>query len=179
MNEIAVADNPKSKLLINALSIIIPLMVVALLAIPTKLDLGNWTKSISHVIGIINSATTVFLLLGLYFIKKNNVRAHRAAMLGAFTLGAVFLVCYVLYHLTNPANKFEGEGIVRIIYLVILFSHIGLSFVVLPLVLRALYYALTADFEAHRRLVKYAYPIWLYVSASGVVVYLMLYHLPK
>lgn len=179
MSEVAVAGHSKSRLLINALSIVIPLAVVALLALPTKLDLGNWTKSISHVIGAINAATTVFLILGLYFIKKNNAHAHRLMMTAAFSLGAIFLVCYVLYHLTNPANKFDGEGIVRLIYLVILFSHIALSFIVLPLVLRAFYHALTGDFQAHRRLVRYAYPIWLYVSASGVTVYLMLYHLPK
>lgn len=100
-------------------------------------------------------------------------------MTAAFSLGAIFLVCYVLYHLTNPANRFEGEGVVRVIYLLILFTHVGLSFVVLPLVLRAFYYAVTANFDSHRRLVRYAYPIWLYVSVSGVIVYLMLYHLPK
>ena len=95
----------------------------------------------------------------------------------SFILGGIFLVCYVTYHLTNPANKFNGEGLVRGIYLFILITHVGLSLVVLPLVLRAMYYAVKKQFSDHRKIVRFAYPIWLYVSVTGVVVYLMLYHL--
>ncbi len=97
----------------------------------------------------------------------------------SFVLGGLFLVCYVLYHLTNPANRFTGEGIARYFYLFTLATHIGLSLVVLPLVLRAMFYAVTKQFAAHKKIVKYAYPIWLYVSVTGVVVYLMLYQLFK
>lgn len=178
MENVARLENQKtSKIFINTISIVVPLAVVALLAIPTKLDLGTWTKSITHVIGAINSLTTISLILGLVFIKLKNIRLHQLMMTISFALGGVFLVCYVLYHLTNPANRFTGEGAVRYIYLFILATHVGLSFVVLPLVLRAMFYAVKKQFEAHRKIVKFAYPIWLYVSVTGVAVYVMLYHL--
>lgn len=173
----AFGQEKKSMLLINLLSVVVPLVVTILLSFPNKLDLGDWTKNLSHVIGVINSLTTLFLILGLVFIKQNKINLHRAAMSAAFSLGAFFLVCYVLYHVSNPANKFTGEGFVRYIYFFVLISHIALSLVVLPLVLRAMYYAVSGQFTRHKSIVRYAYPIWLYVSASGVAVYLMLYHI--
>jgi putative membrane protein len=167
----------KSTLLINILSIVIPLAVVLMLGFPNKLNLGEWTKSLSHVIGAINSLTTAVLIVGLVFIKRNEIRLHRIAMTIAFSLGGLFLVCYVLYHISNPANKFTGEGYIRYVYFFILITHIGLSMVVLPLVLRSMFYALAGQFAPHKKIVKYAYPIWLYVSASGVIIYLLLYQL--
>lgn len=167
----------KSRLLINALSIVIPIAVAVMLAFPNKLNLGEWTKNLSHAIGIINSLTTVVLIAGLIFIKQNKVHFHRTAMTVAFSLGGLFLVCYVAYHISNPANRFSGEGSIRYVYLFFLITHVGLSLVVLPLVLRAMMYAVTKQFERHKRIVRYAYPIWLYVSTTGVIVYLMLYHL--
>jgi putative membrane protein len=169
--------NDKSIFWINLLSVIVPVIVAILLGLPAKLDLGAWTKSLSHVIGAINSLTTVLLVAGLIFIRQNKINLHRAAMTGAFSLGALFLVCYVTYHLTNPANRYNGEGFSRYVYFFFLITHVLLSLVVLPLVLRAMFFAVTNRFDRHKRIVRYAYPIWLYVSASGVIVYLMLYHL--
>ncbi|HEX8266802.1 MAG TPA: DUF420 domain-containing protein [Pyrinomonadaceae bacterium] len=169
--------NDKSIFWINLLSVVVPVIVAVLLGLPAKLDLGEWTKSLSHVIGAINSLTTVLLVAGLIFIRQNKINLHRAAMTGAFSLGALFLVCYVTYHLTNPANRFNGEGFSRYVYFFFLITHILLSLIVLPLVLRAMFFAVTNRFDRHKRIVRYAYPIWLYVSASGVIVYLMLYHL--
>lgn len=166
-----------SKVFINIISIAIPIVVAIILVFPNKLDLGNWTKILPHIIGMVNTLTTFALIAGLYFIKQNNIKMHRKAMLTAFSLGGVFLICYLTYHLSNPANKFSGQGVVRYIYLLILFSHIILSLIVLPFVLRALFYALTKQFENHRKIVRFAYPIWLYVSVTGVIVYLMLYQL--
>jgi putative membrane protein len=178
MENAASLENQKSsKIFINTISIVIPLAVVALLAVPNKLDLGTWTKNVTHVIGAINTLTSITLILGLVFIKLKNIRLHQLMMTISFALGGIFLVCYVLYHLTNPANKFTGTGAVRFIYLFILATHIGLSFVVLPLVLRAMYYAVKKQFDQHRKIVRFAYPIWLYVSVTGVAVYFMLYHL--
>jgi putative membrane protein len=99
---------------------------------------------------------------------------HRLAMTSAFALGAVFLVCYVTYHLSNPSTSYGGSGVLRFVYYALLISHIGLSLVVLPLVLRAFLFALTNQFERHRKIAKYAFPIWLYVSTTGVLVYLMI-----
>lgn len=164
----------KSNFLINAISIIVPLLVVALLALP-KVELGNWTRSLPHVTGTINSLTTLTLILGLVFIKLKNIKLHQTMMTTSFGLGGLFLICYVLYHLSNPANKFNGEGFVRYVYFFTLITHIALSLVVLPLVLRAMFYAATKQFAAHKKIVRFAYPIWLYVSITGVMVYLFVY----
>jgi putative membrane protein len=167
----------KSKLFINIVSVLVPLAVAVLLALPNKLQLGDWTKSLPHLIGLINTVTAFTLISGLIFIRLKKIELHRLMMSGSFTLGGFFLVCYVLYHLTNSANRFTGEGFVRYVYLFTLATHIGLSLIVLPLVLRAMFFAVTKQFAAHKKIVKYAYPIWLYVSVTGVIVYLMLYHL--
>ncbi len=172
-----VPQETKSKLLINVISIVVPLVVVVMLAFPAKLNFGEWTKILPHFIGGINSLTTAALIAGLIFIKQNKVGLHRTAMMTAFALGGLFLICYVTYHISNPANKFSGEGNIRFVYFFLLTSHISLSLIVLPLVLRALFYALTEQFVRHKNLVRYAYPIWLYVSVTGVIVYLMLYQL--
>ncbi len=166
-----------SNLVINVISVVVPLVVAILLGLPQKADLGSWTKNLPHAIGAINTTTTVVLVLGLIFIKLGKIRLHQTMMTMAFALGGVFLVCYVTYHVSNPSNRFSGEGIVRYLYLFLLISHIGLSLVVLPLVLRAMYFAANARFEDHRRVARYAFPIWLYVSATGVLVYLFVYHL--
>ncbi len=173
----AIEQANKSRFFINAISIIVPIAVAIMLAFPNKLELGEWTKTLPHIIGGINSITTLALVVGLIFIKLNKVHLHRGAMTFAFILGALFLVFYVLYHATNPANKFSGDGFARYVYFFFLISHVGLSLIVLPLVLRAMFFALTKQFTAHKKIVKLAYPIWLYVSATGVIVYLMLYQL--
>ena len=167
----------KSKILINTISIVIPIAVTLMLAFPNKLNLGEWTKILPHFIGGINTLTTAALIAGLIFIKQNKIAFHRASMTSAFALGGFFLVCYVMYHISNPANKFNGEGSVRYVYFFFLITHVGLSLIVLPLVLRAMFYAVTKQFSLHKNIVRFAYPIWLYVSATGVIVYLMLYQL--
>ncbi len=175
-NAAKIENHKKSNILINTISIVVPLVVVLLLSVP-KLDLGEWTKSLTHVIGTINTLTTVALVLGLVFIKLKKISLHQAMMTISFGLGGVFLVCYIIYHSTNPANKFTGEGFVRYLYFFTLITHIGFSFVVLPLVLRAMFYAATKQFAAHKKIARFAYPIWLYVSVTGVMVYLFVYHL--
>jgi putative membrane protein len=177
MEKAFVQNEKQSMLVINLLSVIIPLTVAIMLSFPNRLDLGAWTKNLAHVIGAINTLTTICLVAGLFFIKNNKINLHRAAMSAAFSLGCLFLMCYVTYHISNPANKFGGVGVIRPIYFFILITHIALSLVVLPLVLRAMFYAVSGQITQHKAVVRYAYPIWLYVSASGVTVYLLLYHL--
>jgi putative membrane protein len=178
METVAKIENQKrSNNFINIISIIIPLVVAILLGLPAKLDLGGWTRSLPHVIGTINSLTTLALILGFVFIKLKKINLHQSMMTISFGLGGLFLICYILYHLTNPANKFNGAGFVRGLYLFILATHIIFSLVVLPLVLRAMYFAATGQFAAHRKIVRFAYPIWLYVSVTGVLVYLFVYQL--
>jgi putative membrane protein len=167
----------KSKLLINIISIVVPLLIAIMFGFTNKLSLGDWTKVLPHFIGGINFLTTLVLIAGFIFIKRGKIELHRTAMTTAFVLGGLFLICYVTYHISNPANKFSGEGTVRYIYFFFLITHIGFSLVVLPLVLRAMFFAVSRQFDRHKNLVKYAYPIWFYVSATGVIVYLLLYQM--
>jgi putative membrane protein len=164
----------KNQRLINVLSVTIPLAVATILGIRTKIDLGEWTRVLPHVIAVINTATSILLLIGVYFIKRHQIVAHRNSMLGAFVLGALFLVCYILYHISNPSTPFGGEGLIRPVYYFFLISHIVLSIVVVRFVLLAVHYAVTDQIIRHRKVVKYAFPIWLYVSVTGVIVYLMI-----
>ena len=173
MSNIAIEEK-RATLVVNVLSIAIPLVVAILLGIRTKVELGAWTKVLPHIIGAINSLTSLLLVLGLISQKMGKIRWHRLAMTSAFALGGVFLICYVTYHLSNPSTKFGGSGALRTAYYALLLSHIGLSLVVLPLVLRAFLFALTNQIARHRRIAKFAYPIWLYVSTTGVLVYLMI-----
>ena len=160
---------------INVLAIGIPLVVALLLGIRQKIDLGEWTKALPHLNGVINSATACFLIMGRYFIKRGNVGRHRRLMTAAFISGTLFLVLYVIYHISNESTTFGAENsLVRGVYYFLLVSHIILSVVVVWFVLRAVYFAFTNQIAAHKRVVKYAFPIWLYVSISGVIVYLMI-----
>jgi putative membrane protein len=176
-NAAKIENEKKTNLFINVISVVVPIVVAILLGLPAKLDLGDWTRRLPHVIGTINSVTTLTLILGLVFIKFRKINLHQAMMTVSFGLGGLFLICYVLYHLTNPANKFNGAGAIRYVYFFTLITHVGFSLVVLPLVLRAMYFAATKQFAAHRRIARVAYPIWLYVSVTGVVVYLFVYQL--
>lgn len=169
---LAALEEKRSKVFINTISIVVPLIVAILLGVQNKLELGEWTRSLPHVIGVVNSLTTLTLILGLIFIKLKKIETHRLMMTISFALGGLFLICYVIYHLTNPSKPFQGEGFIRYVYFFTLFSHIGLSLVVLPLVLRAMFYAVTRQFANHKKIVRFAYPIWLYVSFTGVMVYL-------
>lgn len=164
----------KANRIINVLSLVIPVAVAVLLGIRQKVDLGSWTTYLPHINGVINTITSVLLVLGLYFIKQKNVQAHKRTMLTAFTLGSLFLVCYVLYHLTNESTPFGGQGWIRPVYYFLLVSHIVLSVVVVWFVLRAVYFAISGQIAKHKQTVKYAFPIWLYVSITGVVVYLLI-----
>lgn len=159
---------------INILSAIIPLAVAVLLGIRQKVDLGSWTNFLPLVNGVINTLTSILLLMGLYFIRQKDVLAHKRTMLSAFTLGTIFLVTYILYHLTHESTPFGGRGWIRPVYYFLLISHIVLSVVVVWFVLRAVYFALSGQIAKHRQTVKWTFPIWLYVSITGVVVYLLI-----
>ena len=130
--------------LINVLSIAIPVAVAVLLnpRVP-KIELGEWSRVLPHFNGIINSLTSLLLLAGLYFVKRKNIQMHRRLMTAAFVLGSVFLVSYVLYHVSNESTSFGGQGWVRPVYYFLLVSHIVLSVVVVRFVLLALYFALS------------------------------------
>jgi len=126
---------------------------------------------------VLNCTSAVLLGLGYRFVRRGQVGAHRACMLGAFTVSVLFLVSYLTYHAQVGSVRFAGTGALRVLYLTILVSHSVLAAVVPPLAVLTVYRALRGEVDRHRRLARWTLPIWLYVSVTGVVVYLMLYHL--
>lgn len=174
MEALLLDKNPKYNRLISIVAIAIPLVVAVLLGIRQKVNLGDWTKILPHMNAIINSLTALLLLLGLYFIRQKNIAAHRLTMTSAFVLGSIFLVSYVLYHLSNESTAFGGTGLIRPVYYFLLISHVVLSIVVVWFVLRAVYFAYSNQIAEHKKAVKWAFPIWLYVSVTGVIVYLLI-----
>ena len=128
---------------------------------------------------VLNSTSAVLLGFGYHFIRRRQVAAHRACMLAAFAVSVLFLVSYLTYHAHVGSVRFSGTGAVRALYLSILVSHSVLAALVPPLAVLTLYRALRGQVDRHRRLARWTLPIWLYVSVTGVVVYLMLYHLVR
>ena len=128
---------------------------------------------------VLNSASAILVLAGVYFIKQGNVTAHKTCMLAALGVSALFLTSYLIYHYQVGSVRFEHEGPIRVIYLGILLTHTVLAAAVVPLVLRTVYLALKNRLDSHRRIARWTFPIWIYVSVTGVVVYLMLYQMPN
>ncbi len=176
METITNSNDSKYYWIIGVLSVVIPIAVAVLLFKPSSLiefD-GNWVYLLPHLNGVINTTTSIFLVLGVVFIKKGNPKMHQLFMTVAFILGSIFLVSYVIYHASVEATPFGGEGFIRYVYFTLLITHILLAIVVVPFVLLAVYHAWNKNFEKHKKTVKYTFPIWLYVSVTGVIVYLMI-----
>lgn len=136
----------------------------------------EYISYLPHLNAILNSTSAVFLLAGYVFIRRGLIRAHRNCQMTAVVTSTVFLVFYLTYHYYHGDTKFLGQGIVRPFYFAVLISHVILAIVIVPMVLVTLYRALRSDFVRHRRIARWTLPLWLYVSVTGVVVYLMLYH---
>ena len=130
-----------------------------------------------HVNAALNATSFALLVAAFHQIRRGNVTAHRRLMLSALAVSGLFLVSYVVYHANYGSVRFQGQGAVRAVYFFILVTHVILAAAIVPLVLVTLRRALAGDFARHRRVARWTYPIWLYVSVTGVVVYVMLYHL--
>ncbi len=126
---------------------------------------------------LLNLSSAVMLLIGRSKIRKGDREGHRAYMLRAVGFSAAFLVSYIVYHYLHGSTAFTGEGAVRTFYFALLLSHTILAVVNVPLVGIALYHGLGSRFERHKRVVRWTYPVWVYVSVTGVLIYLMLYQL--
>ncbi|MEP0367582.1 MAG: DUF420 domain-containing protein [Cyclobacteriaceae bacterium] len=174
--------------IIIGISIAIPVVVALLLYTPFNLGLdAEWIGFLPTLNAILNSSTAVCLILALVAIKAQKVDFHKLLMTLGLLFGSVFLISYVLYH-SNSSSVIFGDidhdgvlssaelsqvGTMRTVYVFTLLSHIALSIVVVPFVLLAFYFALTDQIARHKKLVKFTFPIWLYVSITGVLVYLM------
>lgn len=153
------------------------LVLVALMRVPEfHFDLpgGQRLDFLPPVHAALNSLAAVFLVLAVVMIKRGNVIAHQRFINSAMVCSALFLMCYVAYHFTTPETKFGGTGAIKVVYLILLISHIVLAAVSLPFILLTYIYAYTNQFAAHRKMAKWVFPVWLYVAVTGPICYLML-----
>ena len=125
----------------------------------------------------LNSLSAILLVGGYLFIKSRNIKAHKACMLSAFASSMLFLASYLIYHYQVGSVPFKGQGGIRLVYFTILLTHTILATTVVPLALVTLFRAFKERFDAHRRIARWTFPIWLYVSVTGVIVYWMLYRM--
>ena len=140
------------------------------------MDLEALGNALAPINAGLNFTSACFLVAGFVFIRRRQLEAHRRCMKGAVTASALFLVFYLTRAALTGTHEFAGTGTARTAYLVILFSHMVLAVVIVPLVLRMLFLASRERFDEHRRLGRWTFPIWLYVSVTGLVVYALLYH---
>ena len=154
------------------ISIVIPVVVAILFTvrIPNVASLSF----LPPIYATVNGITAVILLLALYAIKGKNIKLHENLMKTAIALSLVFLLMYVAYHMTSDSTPYGGEGFIRYVYFFILISHIILSIGIIPMVLFTYVRAFTKQFEDHKKIARYTFPIWLYVAVTGVIVYFMI-----
>ena len=161
--------------MIIGLSVAVPVIVLVLMLLPERYNLFG-TDPITFPVfhAILNFSTAILLVFGFYSIKARKITLHRNVMISAFGLSAVFLVSYVLSKISNEPVPYGGEGIMRYAYFFILISHIILSGIIVPLVLFTMYRGLSKQYEKHRKIARWTYPIWLYVAVTGVLVFLFM-----
>ena len=163
--------------IIIGLSVLVPLAVAFLFAMPDemKLEIGVInTRSLPFFHAVLNGSTAILLVVGRILIKQKKVALHRMAMVSAFMLSSVFLISYVLTHISTPDAHFGGEGPIKYVYYFILLTHILLSTTVLPLAMFAIYRGWRGEIEKHKKVVRFTFPIWLYVAVTGVLIYIFM-----
>jgi len=165
--------------LIAAVSVVVFVVVCILQAklitvFPEGAVVPSWVYFLPKLNAILNGTCSVLLLISLYQIKKRNIQAHKTINIVTFILSSMFLVSYIIFHATGIKTTYGGEGLIRYIYYFILITHIILAAIVLPLVLLSFYSGLRMNVLRHRKLVRWSYPIWLYVTVTGVIVYVMI-----
>ncbi len=176
--EAVAPESPTTRWVVATLSLVVCVAVaVVLYAFPGRAE-GGTPGVLPTVNAVLNGSAAVFLTVGFAFIRKKQVRAHRACMLVAFGLSSMFLVTYLMHHAQVGSVPFRGQGAIRTVYFAMLIPHVVLAAVVVPMALLSIYRGWTSRVAAHRRIARLTLPIWLYVSVSGVILYFMLYHLP-
>lgn len=164
--------------IIISLSVIIPIAVAFLMLFPNVFHIASENydfSSLPFFHAVLNGSTAILIFTGFVLIKNKKTELHKVIMLSAFSLSSIFLVSYVISKITNEPIPFGGEGMIRDIYFFILISHILLSIPVLPLALFSIYRAMTGEIEKHKSIVKWTFPIWMYVSITGILVYLLMH----
>ena len=156
------------------LSGIVFLLIIALSMLPKAEVIPPFVKWLPRLNALINATCSVLLVASLYNIRRKNIRRHKILNLTTFALSSIFLLSYVTFHSFGIETRFPADNPLRPVYLTILLTHIVLAALVLPLVLLSFYYGLNNNIRVHKRLTRWSFPIWLYVTVSGVIVYIMI-----
>jgi len=163
-----------ARVLIFIVSFVVFAAVVLLSRIKLEIDLGFDVHVFAKINAFINTIVSFLLLVGLLSVKQGKYHLHKKVMLTAIIFSTIFLVSYICHHLLSGDTKYGGEGSIRYLYFFILITHIFLAAVILPFILFTSYRALVAEWPGHRKLAKITWPVWFYVSVTGVIVYLMI-----
>lgn len=167
--------NKNLTLPVMLISVAIPVGIVLLFMVSRpNIPVGFNLKILPLIEALLNFSTFIMLLCSFYFIKRGLVRAHKTCNLIAVALSVLFLMVYLTFHALSEQAYYGGTGVARVIYFILLISHIILSAVIVPLVLITLIRAFKGNFIRHKRIARYTWPIWLYVTLSGVIVYVMM-----
>ncbi len=171
MSELAIKER-KFNRFITIVSIVVPVVVALLFTV--KIPGVERLGFLPPIYASINGITAVLLIAAVMAIKNGNRKLHQRLMTTCIVMSLIFLILYIIYHMTSESTSFGGEGAIKYVYLFILITHIVLSIVVIPLVLKTYAKGYLGNFEMHRKFAKITFPIWLYVAVTGVVVYLMI-----
>jgi len=174
LEPILVKNDKRARILIILVSVIVFIAVVILGRVQVPMGEGFDVHVFAKINAAINSAVSVLLIAGLVTIKARRFRLHRNLMLAAMVLSVLFLVSYICHHLFAGDTRFGGIGTIRYVYYFILITHIILAAIILPFILFTTYRAMISEWPQHRKMARITWPIWLYVSITGVVVYLMI-----
>jgi putative membrane protein len=167
-------NDKRASVLIIVFSVIVFVAVVFLSRVKLDVELPFNVHLFAKINAIINSLVSLLLVVGLIAVKNRKYIFHRNVMMTAMVLSLLFLVSYICHHLFSESTSYGGEGVLKSIYYFILITHIILAAIILPFILFTSYRALVAEWPAHRKLAKITWPIWFYVSVTGVIVYLMI-----
>jgi len=159
---------------IGALSVLVAAFLIWLIYFKGRTAAPEWVSSLPGANAAFNSLSAVCLLGGYLRIRRKDKASHKRFMLAATCFSALFLVSYITYHSFHGDTHFPGQGWVRPAYFALLISHIGLSMVALPLIFATLYFSLSGQFQFHRKVARWTFPIWMYVSVTGVLVFFVL-----
>jgi putative membrane protein len=176
MDNIIPKYQPQLAKRLNRIALIVSIIVILVVAslrrlhVDTSIDF-SWLAAFHSTL---NAITAIGLLLAYYFIKNNNILWHKRLMIANMIFSGLFLLSYIVYHLTTPETKYCHEGGIRYFYLILLATHIILAAVILPVILYTFIRAYTGQIELHKKMAKWAFPLWLYIAITGPVIYLML-----
>lgn len=159
---------------VTVLSVVILLQANIVNLFPNHDVLPKWVQFLPTLNALINGTCTILLLISYYFIRRKNIQMHKRLNITTFILSCLFMISYLIFHSAGMETKFGGQGPIRYVYFFILITHIILAAIVLPLVLLSFYRGMMMQVEKHKKLVRWSFPIWLYVTISGVLVYLMI-----